>query len=348
MAVSIIIGGQYGSEGKGKVAYLWAKKMKAKAAVRVGGSNSGHTVYDEDGKVFAFRMLPTACLVDDVVSILPSGSYIDVPILLKEIQVAGIMPEKLKIDPNAVIIKDEYKSEEQSMILRETIGSTLSGTGVAVIERIRRNKSNPILMAKDVEALKPFLADTKIYMRRLLADGVHVIIEGTQGYGLSNYHAKDYPYATSRDTTAAFFLAETGISPFDVEHIVMTIRAFPIRVSGNSGPLEKEIDWQTVSKESGSEKYFEEKTTVTQKIRRVARFDAKIVKEAIIANRPDIIVLNHLDYLDYSNKNIPQLTKNQKLFVEEIEEEIGRKIDYYGNGEMTVISPTVDKGELYL
>lgn len=342
MSVSIVIGGQYGSEGKGKVAYYWAKRMKAKVAVRVGGSNSGHTIYDEKGNLYAFRMLPTACMLDEVISILPAGAYIDVPVLLKEIRLTKVSQEKLKIDPNAVIIKDEYKREERSMCLRRTIGSTLSGTGVAVIERSRRCMDTPVVMAKDIEELKPYLADTKDYMRQSIDDGVHIVIEGTQGYGLSNYHAKDYPYATSRDTTAAFFLAETGISPLDVEHIIMTVRAFPIRVSGNSGPLENEIDWMTVSKESGSKEYFEEKTTVTQKTRRVARFDSKIVKEAIIANKPDIIVLNHLDYLDYSNKESMQLTDLQKLFVKDVETKIGRKIDYYGNGEMSMISASID------
>lgn len=342
MSVSIVIGGQYGSEGKGKVAYYWAKRMKAKVAVRVGGSNSGHTIYDEKGKLYAFRMLPTACMLDEVISILPAGAYIDVPVLLKEIRLTKVSREKLKIDPNAVIIKDEYKREEKSMCLRQTIGSTLSGTGVAVIERSRRCMDTPVVMAKDIEELKPYLADTKDYMRQSIDDGVHIVIEGTQGYGLSNYHAKDYPYATSRDTTAAFFLAETGISPLDVEHIIMTVRAFPIRVSGNSGPLENEIDWMTVSKESGSKEYFEEKTTVTQKTRRVARFDSKIVKEAIIVNKPDIIVLNHLDYLDYSNKESMQLTDLQKSFVKDVETKIGRKIDYYGNGEMSMISASND------
>lgn len=342
MSVSIVIGGQYGSEGKGKVAYYWAKRMKAKVAVRVGGSNSGHTIYDEKGNLYAFRMLPTACMLDEVISILPAGAYIDVTVLLKEIRLTKVSQEKLKIDPNAVIIKDEYKRKEQSMSLRQTIGSTLSGTGVAVIERSRRCMDTPVVMAKNIEELKPYLADTKDYMRQSIDDGAHIVIEGTQGYGLSNYHAKDYPYATSRDTTAAFFLAETGLSPLDVEHIIMTVRAFPIRVSGNSGPLENEIDWMTVSKESGSKEYFEEKTTVTQKIRRVARFDSKIVKEAIAVNKPDIIVLNHLDYLDYSNKESMQLTDLQKSFVKDVETKIGRKINYYGNGEMSMISAPID------
>lgn len=342
MAVSIIIGGQYGSEGKGKVAYLWAKKMRAKAAVRVGGSNSGHTIYDEKGNLYAFRMLPTACVLDGIVSILPAGAYIDMSVLLKEIQLVKISPEKLKIDPNAVIIKDGYKKEEELMDLRKKIGSTLSGTGAAVIERIKRDKDNPVLMAKDVEELKPYLKDTKLFLRQLIASGEHIVVEGTQGYGLSNFHAKDYPYATSRDTTAAFFLAETGLSPFDVEHIVMAIRAFPIRVAGNSGPLENEIDWSVISKESGSKEYFEEKTTVTQKIRRVARFDSKVVKGAIIANNPDVIVLNHLDYLDHLNKDNMQLTNLQKSFVKDVENKIGRKINYYGNGEMNMISAISD------
>lgn len=338
MSVSIIIGGQYGSEGKGKVAYHWAQKMQAKAAVRVGGSNSGHSIYNRNGILYAFRMLPTACMLDEVVSILPAGAYIDIPVLFKEIQFAGISQEKLKIDPNAVIIRDEYKEKERKMELRRTIGSTLSGTGIAVMERIERSKDHPVLMAKDVEELKPYLSDTKYYMRQLINCGEHIVIEGTQGYGLSNYHAKDYPYVTSRDTTAAGFLAETGISPLDVEHIVMVIRAFPIRVFGNSGPLINEIDWKIVSQESGSLEYFEEKTTVTHKVRRVARFDPEIVKEAIMSNQPDILVLNHVDYIDYSNKNNNELTEKQKLFLQEITEKIYQEISYCGNGEMNLIS----------
>lgn len=337
MSVSVIVGGQYGSEGKGKVAYYWAKKKNAAAVVRVGGSNSGHTIYDSKKHRFALRMLPTACILKDMVTILPAGAYIDVPVLLDEIKETGISVEKLRIDPNAVIIKEEYKVKESEIGLRETIGSTLSGTGLAVVERIRRNRNSPVLLAKDIEELKPYIVDTKVLMRQMLEDGKHIVIEGTQGYGLSNYHAKVYPYATGRDTTAAGFLSETGLSPFDVEYIVMVIRAFPIRVAGNSGPLKNEIDWETVSRESGAAVYFEEKTTVTKKVRRVARFDAEIVKEAIIANSPNVVVLNHLDYLEYSNKDMEQLTEHQKAFIRQIESEIHHKIDYYGNGKMSFI-----------
>lgn len=343
MAVSIIIGGQYGSEGKGKAAYYWVKKMRASAVVRVGGCNSGHTIYDEEGKKYAFRMLPTACLLKDVVSILPAGAYINVSVLMQEIKLATVTSDTLKIDPNAVIIEDKYEIEERESQLDEKIGSTLSGTGAAVVARIKRSKPNGVLMAKDVKELKPYLADTKAYLRNLLNDNKHVVIEGTQGYGLSNFHAKAYPYATSRDTTAAAFLSETGLSPLDVQHVVMVIRAFPIRVAGDSGPLKNEIDWAVISEEAGALDGLEEKTTVTCRVRRVARFDSEIVKEAIDANSPDIIMLNHLDYLDYANKDNERLTEKQRNFVYKVEEEIKQKIDYYGNGEMNFISSEGEK-----
>lgn len=337
MSVSIVVGGQYGSEGKGKVACFWAKKIHAEAVVRVGGSNSGHTVYDKDNKKCIFRMLPTACILNDVTCVLPSGTYIDVPVLLQEVKECKIATNRLKIDPYAVIITDENKKNESDLNLEIKIGSTMSGTGAAVIERIKRNKDGSILMAKDIPELTPFLTDTKIYLRQLMEKKKNVLIEGTQGYGLSVMHSKEYPYVTSRDTTAAGFLMETGLSPFDVEHIIMVIRAFPIRVGGSSGPLENEINWKTVSIESGSEEYFEELTTVTHKVRRVARFSADLVRQAIRVNQPDVIVMNHIDYIDYYNRNNNYLSMKQLEYIKMIEKEIDRKINYCGNGVSTTI-----------
>lgn len=74
MPVSVVIGGQFGSEGKGKVSYFFAQKQEAVAVVRVGGTNSGHTVINKDGKEFIFRILPTAAIDDKITCILPSGS----------------------------------------------------------------------------------------------------------------------------------------------------------------------------------------------------------------------------------------------------------------------------------
>ena len=66
MPVSIVVGGQYGSEGKGKVAHYLAREMSARFAVRCGGPNSGHTVIDEQGNARIFQQLPTAAILPDV------------------------------------------------------------------------------------------------------------------------------------------------------------------------------------------------------------------------------------------------------------------------------------------
>ncbi len=157
-----------------------------------------------------------------------------------------------------------------------------------------------------------------------------MIVEGTQGFGLSLLHSIDYPYVTSRDTTAAAFVAEAGLSPLDVDEIVLVLRAFPIRVGGNSGNLPYEIDWQTISSESGSPLSLIEHTSVTRSVRRVGRFNEEVVRQAILVNRPTCIVLNHLDYVDFSCRYANVLSGKASRFVDEVESHIGASIDYLG------------------
>lgn len=319
MPISIVVGGQFGSEGKGKVAHYFAKKLEASFAVRCGGPNSGHTVIDKQGNTRIFQQLPTAAILPDVNLAICAGSYIDIDILLKELQETGVTSDRLIIDPDAVIITKETKERERKSGLVDDIGSTGSGTGAAVAARINREES--LTFARDIKELSSFIQDVPNLLREILDNNKRIIIEGTQGFGLSLLHSRYYPYTTSRDTTAAAFLAETGLSPFDVDDIIMTIRAFPIRVAGNSGPLVNEIDWETITKEGLHEQPISEKTSVTKKIRRVARFSTQIVKSSILTNHPSKIVLNHLDYLnDQSCQN----------FIENIERSLSIKIDYLG------------------
>jgi adenylosuccinate synthase len=76
MPVTVIVGGQFGSEGKGKVAFYWAQNNQATVAVRVGGSNSGHTVIDSSGNPQIFQHLPTAALLPHIYCVIPAGSYL--------------------------------------------------------------------------------------------------------------------------------------------------------------------------------------------------------------------------------------------------------------------------------
>lgn len=332
MSVTVIFGGQFGSEGKGKTAHYFAKTEEADYCVRVGGPNSGHTVY-RDGEKYIFRMLPTGIIEDHVTAVLPAGSYIDLSVLREEMRLAGVSEDRVLIDENAVIISDDFIAAERQADLRRNIGSTESGTGAAVMARISRKK-NVKLLAKDFCELRT--CDTKKILRGACDAGKKVIAEGTQGFGLSLLHAREYPYVTSRDTSAAAILSECGLSPFDVENIVMVIRAFPIRVSGESGNLPNEIDWNILRDELGKTEDMTEYTSCTDRVRRVARFDAEVVTRSIICNRPNIIVLNHLDYVDDHVHDLPVISGKCEEFISAVEAQIGQEVSYFGTGVNTL------------
>jgi len=261
---------------------------------------------------------------------------------LKEMHETGLRSDCLRIDPNAAVITEREKQEEASTALKEAIGSTLSGTGAAVGRRIARVRA--LRFAKDEPRLKPFLSPISQLLRSRLDVGDRLILEGTQGFGLSVLHAPHYPFVTSRDTTAAAFVAEAGLSPMDVDEVVLVVRAFPIRVSGNSGSLPNEIDWDILSTESGSESLIQEYTSVTRSLRRVARFDADLVRQAIAVNAPTHIALNHVDYVDFSCRDLNRFSKRATEFVEKLESAISAKFDYLGFGPASMVSREAARG----
>ena len=342
MPVTLVVGGQYGSESKGKVALALAREMGASIAVRVGGSNSGHTVIGSDGDPMVFRQIPTASLLSGVTCVLPAGSYVDVEVLLREKGMARLSKERLLIDPNAVIITSAERQKERSGTLRAAIGSTQSGTGAAVQRRISRTEST--VFAANVPELADFVQPVTPILRSHLRAGDRVIIEGTQGFGLSLLHSRNYPYTTSRDTTAAAFVSEAGLSPLDVDDIVMVIRAFPIRVGGHSGPLPGETSWDVITSEARAPEPLVEYTSVTHSVRRVAQFHPEIVRQAIDVNQPTRIVLNHLDYIDWSCRATDQASKKALRFVRTVEASIEAPIDYLGFGPASMVKRSSNLG----
>jgi adenylosuccinate synthase len=336
MPVTVVVGGQFGSEGKGKVAHFLAQEMEASIAVRVGGPNSGHTVIDPCGNAVVLRQLPTASILPNTICVISAGSYINPDVLFAEMKLTLLGAERLLIDPNAVVITEAEEQQEREGSLRQSIGSTQSGTGAAVLRRISRTWD--VTLAKEDERLKPFVKPVLPFLRSQLIEKQRVIIEGTQGFGLSLLHSPYYPYVTSRDTTASGFISEAGLSPLDVDDVVMVLRAFPIRVSGNSGPLPEEITWNEITTESGSTESIVEHTSVTKAVRRVARFHPDVVIQAVMANRPTRIILNHVDYIDVTCHSGSNLSERVTCFVEKVESMIGMPIDYIGSGPSSTLA----------
>lgn len=340
MPVSVVVGGQYGSEGKGKASLHIARTDPDVAAViRVGGSNSGHIGVAQDGRHLALRQLPAGAIDGSKHILIPAGAYIDVDILLSEITLLGYDAGRLTISPFAHVITQAHKDWEAQARLRDALGSTQSGTGAAVLSRVARGASSlpTAVLAEHVAPLAPFIGDTVAISRAMLDQCRRIVIEGTQGFGLSALHAEAWPKATSRDTTAGSFVAEAGLSPLDVDDVTLVLRTYPIRVQGRqAGPLPNETNWQAIANSVGIERDMTEFTTVTNAPRRVGHFSADIVRQAIAVNHPSRIVLNHLDYVDPMVAD-GVMTATARAFVEKVSADIGQPIDWLGTSPSDMV-----------
>ena len=139
MPVSVVVGGQFGSEGKGKTALEIVRRASdAAIAIRVGGPNSGHTVYGRRGEKYTLRQLPGACIDGNIDVVLPAGSYIDPELLLAEIELVKVPASRIFLSASARIIQPEHREWEASAHLQARIGSTGSGVGGAVMAAVAR------------------------------------------------------------------------------------------------------------------------------------------------------------------------------------------------------------------
>lgn len=340
MSVWVVVGGQYGSEGKGKIAAFITLKEDIDICVRCGGPNSGHCLIDESGRMLALRQIPTGYIRPGTRLLIPSGGLIDLEVLKKELDLLRLGPDRVGIDRRAMIIEERDRQSERDLRLRERLSSTLCGVGSAVARKVLRGDDVHLAenMAIHEPWLKPFLTDVSAEINEGVDRGKKVLVEGTQGFGLSLHHSQNYPKTTSRDTSAAGCISECGISPRIVTEIVLVLRTFPIRVAGQqAGPMFEETSWEEVQKRSGYPHPIAEYTTVTGKLRRIGRFDFDLARAAIAMNRPTAIALNFLDYIDFSDSNAAgwsELSTRSQQFVSRLET-LGVPVHYLGTGPET-------------
>lgn len=328
MPITIIVGGQHGSEGKGKIAaYLSTQILHS---VRTGGPNAGHTVIGDDEKKLIMRHIPCAVINPKAKVYLGAGSIIDTELLKKEIDIFDLDEKRLFIDPQAVVITDENILSEKQIV--ESISSTGKGVGAALIEKIKRE--NSIGLAKNSKDLKHFITKIAPKLHSALSNNQRILLEGTQGTALSIHHG-DYPYVTSRDITAGSLCGEAGLGPTQVDRVIMVVRTFPIRVAGKSGPMYSETSWDKVTEISGYQNPLIERTTVTGKIRRVGEFDIESVVLAANLNGATEIALTFADYLDSNIRETKNLSNPVLKFISEIEAATRLPVKMVGTGPKT-------------
>lgn len=332
--VDVLIGGQYGSEGKGNIVAYLAREYDV--MIRVGGPNAGHTVASSAGP-YTYHHLPSGSRDVTGRLLLGPGMTIHLPGLLKEIEECGIGNDRLFIDPQATIIEEEDIGTERGGHLVSTIASTGSGSGAAAARRIL-SRGKEIRLARDVDELRPYVGTPGNYhgctsdrLEEAYRSGHSILLEGTQGSGLSIFHG-DYPHVTSRDTNVAGCLAEAGISPSRIRKILMVIRPMPIRVGDpdgedghTSGTLKHATTFDDIAAFAGLEAQAlntAEKTSTTKRSRRVGWFEWDQFRKACALNAPTDIVLTFADYLKSSNskaRRFEQLDPDTIKFVEELE-----------------------------
>jgi adenylosuccinate synthase len=139
----VLVGGQYGSEGKGQVAAYLAREYEY--LVRVGGPNAGHSVYAEP-EPFRYHHLPSGTRHSNAKIVIGSGAVIRVAGILKEIGECGIEKDRLFIDPQAMVIEDSDREAEKD--LKALIGSTGQGVGSATARRILHRGHDSVRLAK--------------------------------------------------------------------------------------------------------------------------------------------------------------------------------------------------------
>lgn len=340
--------------------------------VRVGAANAGHTVYTrhEAGKQgidsvvqldkHVVQQIPVAAYANpDAVLAIGPGAQISPEIFAKEIEDNtrwrsrhGYDPMDLRVDPRAHVITDEHVEREQSSGLDERIGSTSTiakeGIGSAQAARVMRDES--CVLWKDFQSdwvrngywPQVGCSDVAEEIYGAWHDcGIPVLLEGTQGTGLS-VTTGQFPYVTSRNTTASGLIADCGVGPTAVERVIVVARTYPIRVAGNSGPFypdSDEIRWSDIGVDEDSER-----TTVTKKVRRVATFSVEQVRDAAMLNGATEIALTFSDYLHkgIAFKNGPHRKDsvgdaNLREMIRKIEEASGVGVTMLGTSPHDVV-----------
>lgn len=337
-----LVGGQYGSEGKGAIARHVADRYSVH--VRVGSPNAGHTIYWKGAK-HVMQSIPCGWINPEAKIVIGRGALLNMRLLMNElVHILQYYPDflqRLYIDSCAGILDERFHEQEGGINgeMHRRIGSTGEGVGPARIARLERDPEKFRLfgdVCDDYSLSECCVNDTPGLIAGWQDAGEDVLIEGTQGSGLSLLHS-NWPYCTSIDTNAAGMISEVGVAPSRLTDVLMVCRTFPIRVAGNSGPMEGETTWDEISERVGHPVV--ERTTVTKKIRRVAEWDDDLFATSCLYNAPTEIALTFCDYVDpdvYGKVDAGEVMASETVYGFLRDHNLLDMVKYLGTGPQTV------------
>lgn len=315
---TMLLGGQYGDEGKGKFISYVALRDNPEIVARGGvGPNAGHEI-NWKGKRYSLRLVPSGFVNKNARLLIGAGVFVDPDVFLKEIELVDAR-DRTKIDFRAGVILPKHIELDKTENSKK-IGTTGTGCGPAVMDRVNRTAK----LVSDIPELKPYLTD----VAKEINETRNVLIEGSQGFMLSALYGT-YPYVTSKDVSASTIAADVGLGPKAIDEIILVIKAYTTRV-GN-GPFSNEISTQEAVKLG-----FQEYGTVTGRPRRTSKelhFDD--LRTAVKINSATQLAISKIDVRFPGNKGVKKfknLTQEAKDFIKKVEKELNVPVTIIGTG----------------
>ena len=326
MTNNIVVGGQYGDEGKGKIISYLAIHDKPEIIARGGvGPNAGHEVWYK-GQRFPMRMLSCGFVYENARILIGAGVAVNPDVFLKEVEMTKT-DGRAGVDPRATLITQEHIEADASSANSARIGTTKTGCGPAVSGRAARTAKTiaDYVAEPGHEDFKKYLADVP----KEVNSAKNVLVEGSQGFMLSVYYGT-YPFCTSKDTSASSIAADVGLGPTKIDDVTMVIKSYTTRVGSGLLPEELSVD---EAKQLG----FQEYGTVTGRPRRSSKnLHWDNLRLAAMINGATQIALTKLDVKFPAVAGVKKysgLTSEAKSFIEMIEKEVGIPVTLIGTGK---------------
>ncbi len=327
----VIVGIQWGDEGKGKIVDMLAQEYDYVCRSQ-GGHNAGHTIW-VDGVRYALHLIPSGVLNPKAINIIGNGVVLSPASLIEEMEQFEALKGRLFISDKAHLNLPYHAAIDQAkerLKGDKAIGTTGKGIGPAYSDKINRvghrvgELKDPKLLTQKIldyfeqnraifeamqvqtpshkglleelefynQKLLPFITDTAVMVWRALDEGKKVLLEGAQGTMLDIDHGT-YPYVTSSSTVSAGACTGLGLNPKDIGKVTGIVKAYCTRVGNGPFPTEDLGEAGEQMAEAGHEF-----GTTTGRKRRCGWFDAVACKYASRLNGCDELALMKLDVLD--------------------------------------------------
>jgi adenylosuccinate synthase len=313
MPCSVIVGAQWGDEGKGKIVDTLAERADVVARYQ-GGNNAGHTLVLGD-ETYKLRLVPSGVLWPGTLCVLGNGCVLDPEVLIEELdglEARGIDLSGVRISGNAHLIMpwhriiDAYADKASRVgirvqdlldekILRQKIQTALSVKNVLLRKIYHQRPIDKDVLTEATlryaERIRPFIADTSLLVNQALDEGKMVLCEGAQATLLDLDHGT-YPFVTSSNPIAGGACVGLGFGPTRIDTVLGVAKAYVTRVGAGGFPSEADEEDTARIREQGGEY-----GTVTGRERRCGWLDVVALRYAARLNGLTQLALTKLDVL---------------------------------------------------